>query len=139
MSRKKRLLVHQEIGDSSGYKGEGSPYWDHAERHNRRSTEGTIVENKFANPDTLAYDSKNTIWGTNAKPELAELIIERFADSNGQFPILSKMENKVLSLYLQVGDVKFVTTKLKLTRSSCNTYLARIRKKFKRLLPALNY
>ncbi len=139
MSKKVRLIKHQTLRNNDGHTSEGSAYWDHAEKFGRRTEEGTILENKLANPDVLADDPKNTLWGTGSKPELAELIIERFADATGNFPILSKVENKILSLYLQCGDVKYITTKLKLTRSSCNTYLARIRRKFKRLLLVLNY
>jgi hypothetical protein len=139
MSRKGRLLKHQELGEGNGHSGEGSPYWNHVERFNRRTKEGLSVENRFANPDTLAYDSANTIWGTGSKPELAELIIERFAAEDGTFPMLSKMENKVLKLFVHTGDINLVIKELKISRSSCNTYLARIRGKFKRLLPALNF
>lgn len=139
MARKGRLLKHQEVGNSSGHSGEGSPYWKHVERFGKRTKEGILRESKFANPDSLAYDSANTLWGVGSKPELAELIIERFADQYGKFPILSKMENKVLTAYLKYGQVMLVCASLRISRSSCNTYLARISKKFKRLLPAINY
>ncbi len=139
MSKKKRFVTSQKLGLTNGHASEGSAYWDHAERINRRTKEGTVVENRLANPDVLSDDPRNTVWGTNTKPELAELFIERFADTDGQFPILSKMENLVLSYYTSTGDMAYVSKKLKLSRSSINTYLARIRKKFKRLLPLLNY
>lgn len=139
MKRKGRLLKTQQLGESNGYAGEGSPYWDHAERHGKRTDEGTILENKFANPDVLAHDAVNTLWGALAKPELAELLIERFADERGKFPILSNMENKLLAIFVQHGDVSLTCKTLKISRSSFNTYLARIRKKFKRLLPVLDY
>ncbi len=95
-------------------------------------------ESKFANPDTLEYNNSNTIWGVGFKPELAELFIEKFS-KDGSFPILSKKENLVLSSYIMTGSVAYVAEKLHISRSSCNTYLARIQLKFKRLLPLLNY
>jgi len=139
MNRKGRLLKHQDVGESNAHSGEGSVYWNYVEQHNRRSTEGTFMESKFANPDVLADDPKNMLWGNGSKPELAELIIERFADERGNFPILSSAENKVLHIYIQTGDIKIVMAKLNITRSSFNTYMARIQKKFKRLLLVLNY
>ncbi len=141
MPRKGRLVKGQKIGDSYGsaHASEGSAYWAHVERFGRRTEEGTVIENKFANPDTLAYDNTNTIWGTGSKPELAELLLERFADEHGNFPILSKMENKVLNAYVKHGQAMLVCASLKISRSSYNTYMARIQKKFKRLLPILNF
>lgn len=139
MSRKSRLLKQQKLGHTSGYTSEGSPYWEYVERQNQRTKDGLLVENKFANPGALSDDTTNSLWGKGSKPELAELIIERFTNKFGQFPILSAKENQVLNVYLQTGSINEVMLRCRITRSSCNTYMARISKKFKRLLPLVNY
>jgi hypothetical protein len=130
MARKGKLVTNQET--SERYDNSGNAYWNTVER------EGT-GESTLANPNLLQDDPENTVWGIGAKPELAELMIERFTDGNGKFSVLSKMENTVLSQYIQHGSVALVCKSLKISRSSCNTYLARSRRKLKRLLPLLNF
>lgn len=141
MKRKGRLVVTQKVGELNGYTGSGSPYWDwnaKNDKRNTRSKEGENGEYPNANPDVLADDPSNSIWGRGTPPELAELIIERFMDSNGNFPILSKQENLVLKLYTNTGNMDVVCKESKLSRGAVRTYLARIRSKMLRLLKSVD-
>lgn len=130
-------MVHQKTGDSYGHTGE-SAYWEFANRFGKTMPDGTLIESTLANPDSLADTSENKLWGAGSPPELAGRIIERFMDSEGNFPALSRKENEILKLYTATGDMDIVCKSARVSRSSVNTYLARIRSKFLRLLPALD-
>lgn len=128
--RKGNLVTHQKVSHDNTHSN--NPYWDAVAR------EGT-GETAMANPDILEDVSTNSIWGRGSKPELAEIIIERFMGEDGNFPILSKQENLVLKLYTTTGDMQIVCKETKLSRASVRKYLARIRSKFVRLLPAVGF
>ena len=139
MKRKGKLVVNQKLGDIDGHNETGSPYWEYASNHSKRENSGEIMENPFANPDSLADDPSNQLWGRGQAPELAGAIIESFMDNDGNFPVLSKKENEILKLYTATGDMNIVCKESRLSRSSVNTYMARIRLKFLKLLPALDF
>lgn len=92
-----------------------------------------------ANPDLLEDCNENQIWGQGTKPELAEYIIERFMDSEGNFPALSKRQNQILRLYTQGMDINTIAKTVKLSRSSVVVYLGRIGRRFNKLLKALDF
>lgn len=137
MKRKGRLVVNQKVGETYAHSGEDT-YWNHVSTHGKRMADGTTMENPLANPDVLADDPANSIWGQSAPPQLAELIIERFMDKDGNFPILSKQENLVLKLYTSTGDMDIVCKESKLSRGAVRQYLARIRSKMLRLLKSVD-
>jgi len=138
--RKGRIVINQDIHELPTNQGD-SAYWNYAlNSRERESTEdGEIKENIHANPDSLEDADENKLWGDGVPPELASRIIEEFTDEHGNFPILSKQENIVLRIYVTTGDIKEVQRLSKLSRSSINTYMARIRSKMLRLLKSRDF
>ena len=95
-------------------------------------------ESAQANPDILADTTENHLWGEGNKPELAQLIIERFADSNGSFPILTKRQNEVLRLYLLGMEARAIALELNRDLRNIGRTLKQISKKFQRLLKSVD-
>lgn len=91
------------------------------------------------NPDQLAYNDANTLYGTGTKPALAELIVEQFTDGDGDFPILSAKENLVLKLHLQGLSVTDVARQLKLRKQTVASYLKRCSRKLRKLTKAFSF
>lgn len=113
------------------YASGASPANTWAERHG--------MESASANPDILEDTGSNKLWGSSTPPQLASLIIERFADAKGDFPILSKRQNDVLRLYLQGMEATDIGRELKLDKRRVSTYLQRIQRRFKRLLKSVDF
>lgn len=129
-----RTVTNQDT--SEVYTSENhNPYWDYVERQGR-SEDGGYRESKFANPDILEDHTDNKLWGAGESPELAQLIIERFMDAQGNFPILTPKENEVLKVYTITGDMNLVCKQTKLNRSSVNTLFKRISVKMQQLIKA---
>lgn len=135
--RKGRLVVNQKVGEINAHTGEDS-YWNYVSKNGKRMADGTTMENPLANPDVLADDPSNSIWGRGTSPQLAEIIIERFMDERGNFPILSKRENQVLKVYTSTGDMDITCKETRLSRGAVRQYLARIRSKMLRLLKSVD-
>lgn len=91
------------------------------------------------NPDMLEHSNENLLYGNGTKPYLAELIIERFTDELGNFPILSAKENVVLKLYLEGLDVTTVAKQLGIRKQTVNSYLKRIGNKLRKLTKAVDF
>lgn len=138
--RKGRLVIHQgtDIINEHTTGENNSPYWKYAHASGVDEA-GNIKENIHANPDSLTNTDENKLWGSGVQAELAERIVEEFADEHGNFPILSKQENMILRLYITTGDMKEVQRRSKLSLSSINTYMARIRSKMLRLLKSRDF
>ena len=96
------------------------------------------AEPPSANPDALEDCDANKLWGRGSKPELAELIIEKFADENGYFPILTKKQNEVLRLYLLGMNSRAIAIELKRNYGNIDKSLREIQRRFKRLLKAVD-
>lgn len=96
-------------------------------------------QNPLSDPDSVEFNEANTLYGTGKKPELAELIIERFTDDNGNFPILSKQQNLILKMYLQGLSIKGIAVELDLRKQSVKTHLNRASKKLKKLCKSLDF
>lgn len=135
--RKGRVVIHQKTGEAYA-DNKNSAYWEHQERHAKRTADGTLIESTLANPDSLEDTASNQLWGKGVPPELATEIIERFMDETGNFPILSKKENEVLRIYTATGDMNITTKETGLSRSTVRGYLARIRRKMLKLVQALD-
>lgn len=101
--------------------------------HERGNTEPTT-----ANPDTLEDCDINKVWGRGSRPELAELIIEKFADDKGYFPILTKKQNEVLRLYLLGMNTRAIALELKRNNRNIDKSLREIQRRFQRLLKAVD-
>lgn len=96
------------------------------------------AEPATANPDTLEDCDANKMWGRGSKPELAELIIEKFADERGYFPVLSKRQNEVLRLYLLGMEVRAISLELNRDLRNVNRSLKQIQRTFQRLLKSVD-
>ena len=101
--------------------------------HERGGTEPTV-----ANPDLLTDSTENKVWGEGHRPELAQLIIEKFADDKGYFPVLSKRQNEVLRLYLLGMEVRAIALELKRDLRNVNRTIKQIQRRFQRLLKAVD-
>lgn len=133
MKKKSRLVVHNETSvEHTNEKSGASPYRQYVESLHAE-------EPAAANPDTLEDTPSNKLWGSNTPPKLAELIIERFTDGNGYFPVLSKRQNDVLRLRLLGMTVTEIGKELKLDKRRVATYLSRIQSRLKRLIKTLDY
>lgn len=138
MKRKRNLVVNQDVEEISSDNPNHTDYWSFTERYGKRNRSGEAMENPFANPDSLADSPENTLWGKGTTPELIGRFIERFMDSDGNFPVLSKKQNEVLKVYTATGDMNIVCKETRLSRGAVNLYLARISRKFKRLVVSLD-
>lgn len=137
--RKGRLVTNQDTNEIPTSQG-ANAYWNSVESNpDQRYIESKTGENVLANPDTLEDADENKLWGQGTQPELASRIVEEFADEHGNFPVLSEQENMVLRLFINTGDMNEVKRLSKLSRSSINTYMARIRSKMLRLLKSRDF
>jgi DNA-binding NarL/FixJ family response regulator len=127
---KGHLVVYQHTGVVESRDNEDA-YTKYREREGKESVQ--------ANPDLLEDSNTNRLWGEGTKPELAELLIERFMDGEGNFPILSKRQNQVLKLHTQGMAVGLIAKTLHIDQREVTKHLNRVGKKFKKLLIALDF
>lgn len=130
----KHLIEHAKLNiKEQVYDENNGPY------HTWRERNGLNAEREpsVANPDVLADTPENRLWGQGSSNELAGLLIERFTDESGNFPILSKRQNEVLRLTIMGMSVTEVGLELKLDPRRVSTYLKRIQSKLKRLVKTL--
>lgn len=146
--RKGRMVVNQHIGmidEQAHVKDEGLKHDATNTYEHWRESNGEAEEPSVANPDNLTDTTENRLWGEGISAELAGRIIEEFSDGLGNFPILSEQENLVLRVYLITGSIDEVCNRVrladgkKISRSSVNTYMARIRRKMLRLLKSRDF
>jgi len=124
------VRVEERQNESSA--DSNSPYAQYVARSSSQR------ENPRANPDVLADTTENHLWGVGDKPELAQLIIERFADEKGYFPVLTKRQNEVLRLYLLGMDAPLISKELKKDYRNVVRSLKQIQRRFQRLLKAVD-
>lgn len=94
-------------------------------------------ESPRANPDILEDADKNKLWGLGLTPEVAMLLLERYADSNGCFRTLSRKQNEVMQLILLGCDIKFISKQLKISKSTTTSYIRRIKQRLLLLIKTL--
>jgi DNA-directed RNA polymerase specialized sigma24 family protein len=90
-----------------------------------------------ANPDILEDADKNKLWGLGLTPEVALLLLERHADSNGWFRTLSVKQNEIIQLVLLGCDIKFISKHLKINKSTTASHLRRIKQRLLLLIKTL--
>lgn len=134
-------MVQQDIDETDTYTKDADQGGrnDVANPYSRWREQEGGREPSTANPDTLEDTDSNKLWGSGTRPELAELIIERFADEKGYFPALSRKQNDVLRLTLLGCSVTEVGKHLKIDKRRVSAHLSRIQKRFKRLLQAVDF
>jgi ATP/maltotriose-dependent transcriptional regulator MalT len=91
-------------------------------------------ESVLANPDQLEDTPVNNFFSDKSDKSMAQILISRFLDEDGNFPTLSPKENQVLRLYTAGLNDYEIAKDLHISRRTIRKYLERSSKKLKLLL-----
>ena len=127
----KHTIKEQKTSVITSRHGVDSPYHQWVQQH------GYVTEPIEANPDQLEDKPENNFFADRNDTTMAQILVDRFLDEQGNFPTLSPKENEVIRLYTAGKSMGEIATELGIKKGTVQLYLKRCSKKFKKLLSAI--